>query len=379
MSAPSAPPSSASRSPSSRSARPRRHLPQRRLHPVEGAAPHLRAVRGGRPRLRRLRHQGRHAEARSRGDDGATRTRWSRPTSPASPSSSRRTRSTALHGTGAHRRAGQGRVTAGDGATERRSRPRRSSSPPARSRRRFPASTIDEKRIVSSTGALTLDRGAEAAARRRRRRHRPRARLGLAPARHRGDGRRVPRPHPARHRRRGGRSRRQRILAKQGIAFRLSSKVAAVETSGKSAQGRVEPAAGGDGRDARGRRRAGRHRPPALHRRASASRRSASSSTSAAASRSTSISAPTSTGIYAIGDVIAGPMLAHKAEDEGVAVAEILAGQAGHVNYEVIPSVVYTHPGDRLGRQDRGGAEGGRHRSTAPASSPSRPMPAPAP
>src|SRR5436190_13560005 len=49
-------------------------------------------------------------------------------------------------------------------------------------------------------------------------------------------------------------------------------------------------------------------------------------------------------GIYAIGDVIAGPMLAHKAEDEGVAVAEILAGQAGHVNYDVIPNVVYTYP-----------------------------------
>ena len=67
-------------------------------------------------------------------------------------------------------------------------------------------------------------------------------------------------------------------------------------------------------------------------------------------------------GIYAIGDVIAGPMLAHKAEDEGVAVAEIIAGQAGHVNYDVIPSVVYTYPGGRLGRQDRGGAEGRRHR-----------------
>jgi dihydrolipoamide dehydrogenase len=49
-------------------------------------------------------------------------------------------------------------------------------------------------------------------------------------------------------------------------------------------------------------------------------------------------------GIYAIGDVIAGPMLAHKAEDEGVAVAEILAGQAGHVNYDVIPNVIYTFP-----------------------------------
>jgi dihydrolipoamide dehydrogenase len=49
-------------------------------------------------------------------------------------------------------------------------------------------------------------------------------------------------------------------------------------------------------------------------------------------------------GIYAIGDVIAGPMLAHKAEEEGIAVAEDLAGQAGHVNYDVIPSVVYTAP-----------------------------------
>ena len=48
--------------------------------------------------------------------------------------------------------------------------------------------------------------------------------------------------------------------------------------------------------------------------------------------------------IYAIGDVIAGPMLAHKSEFEGIAVAEIIAGQAGHVNYEVIPAVIYTNP-----------------------------------
>jgi dihydrolipoamide dehydrogenase len=48
--------------------------------------------------------------------------------------------------------------------------------------------------------------------------------------------------------------------------------------------------------------------------------------------------------VYAVGDVIAGPMLAHKAADEGIAVAEILAGEAGHVNYDVIPNVVYTHP-----------------------------------
>jgi dihydrolipoamide dehydrogenase len=49
-------------------------------------------------------------------------------------------------------------------------------------------------------------------------------------------------------------------------------------------------------------------------------------------------------GIYAIGDVIAGPMLAHKAEEEGVALAEMLAGHSGHVNYNTVPGVIYTHP-----------------------------------
>ena len=49
-------------------------------------------------------------------------------------------------------------------------------------------------------------------------------------------------------------------------------------------------------------------------------------------------------GIFAIGDVIKGPMLAHKAEDEGIALAEMLAGQAGHINYDIIPSVIYTSP-----------------------------------
>ncbi|MDO5605215.1 MAG: dihydrolipoyl dehydrogenase [Paracoccus sp. (in: a-proteobacteria)] len=49
-------------------------------------------------------------------------------------------------------------------------------------------------------------------------------------------------------------------------------------------------------------------------------------------------------GIYAIGDAVPGPMLAHKAEDEGVAVAEVIAGRAGHVNYDVIPAVIYTSP-----------------------------------
>jgi dihydrolipoamide dehydrogenase len=49
-------------------------------------------------------------------------------------------------------------------------------------------------------------------------------------------------------------------------------------------------------------------------------------------------------GVYAIGDLIHGPMLAHKAEDDGVALAELLVGQAGHVDYDLVPNVVYTEP-----------------------------------
>jgi len=135
----------------------------------------------------------------------------------------------------------------------------------------------------------------------------------------------------------------QRILEKQGFKFRLGAKVTGVDTSGKMLVANVEPAAGGAqekleadvvlvciGRapyteglglegagvalDGRGRVQIDSH------------------------------FATNVRGIYAIGDVVAGPMLAHKAEDEGVAVAEILAGQAGHVNYDVIPGVVYTTP-----------------------------------
>jgi dihydrolipoamide dehydrogenase len=135
----------------------------------------------------------------------------------------------------------------------------------------------------------------------------------------------------------------QRLLEKQGMAFRLSSKVTAVDASGKTLKVSVEPAKGGAaetieadivlvaiGRvpyteglglkeigvklDERGRVATDAH------------------------------FATNVRGIYAIGDAIAGPMLAHKAEDEGVAVAEILTGQAGHVNYDVIPNVVYTYP-----------------------------------
>src|SRR5207245_7264693 len=124
---------------------------------------------------------------------------------------------------------------------------------------------------------------------------------------------------------------------------KLSSKLTAVDDSGKKLKAKVEPVAGGAaetveadavlvaigrvpyteglGLEAAAGKRANRGR--------------------VVVDRHFASSVP---GIYAIGDVIAGPMLAHKAEDEGVAVAEILAGEAGHVNYDVIPNVVYTYP-----------------------------------
>ena len=207
---------------------------------------------------------------------------------------------------------------------------------------KLPGVEIDEKVVISSTGALTLDRvpkklvvvgagiiGLELGSVWRR--------LGaevavveyldriLAPG---IDG------ECARQ--------AQRLFEKQGIAFHLGHKVTAVSRTGSGAKVSIEPSAGGSRSDmdadvvlvAIGRRpytdglgleKVGvaldRGQIPIDDRFA----------TSAA-------------GVYAIGDVVRGPMLAHKAEDEGIAVAEILAGQHGHVNYRVIPNVVYTTP-----------------------------------
>ncbi|MFA6266392.1 MAG: dihydrolipoyl dehydrogenase [Pseudolabrys sp.] len=136
----------------------------------------------------------------------------------------------------------------------------------------------------------------------------------------------------------------QRLLEKQGVTFKLSSKVTAVDSSGKTLKATVEPAKGegkaeiieadvvlvstgrvpyteGLGLKEIGVKMDERGRVVTDH-----------------------YFATSVPGIWAIGDVITGPMLAHKAEDEGVAVAEILVGQAGHVNYDVIPAVVYTMP-----------------------------------
>jgi dihydrolipoamide dehydrogenase len=133
----------------------------------------------------------------------------------------------------------------------------------------------------------------------------------------------------------------QRILQKQGFTFHLGQKVSKIE-KGERLRVTIEPAAGGEastleadvvlvaiGRrpvtDGLGLEKAG-----------------------VATERGRVVIddhfATNVPGVYAIGDVVRGPMLAHKAEDEGLAVAEILAGQHGHVNYEVIPGVVYTSP-----------------------------------
>jgi dihydrolipoamide dehydrogenase len=135
----------------------------------------------------------------------------------------------------------------------------------------------------------------------------------------------------------------QRILEKQGMTFKLSSKVTAVDASGDRLKVTVEPAKGGTAETieadvvlvsiGRVPYTAG------LGLEGAGVKLDECGRVMVDAHYATNVP-----GIWAIGDVIHGPMLAHKAEDEGVAVAEILAGQAGHVNYDAIPNVVYTFP-----------------------------------
>ena len=134
----------------------------------------------------------------------------------------------------------------------------------------------------------------------------------------------------------------QRILEKQGIAFELGQKVTKVETQSNSAKVSLEPAQGG----------AARHIDAdivlvAIGRRAFTAGLGLEEVGIASERGKVIIDDHFRTSIpniYAIGDVVRGLMLAHKAEDEGMAVAEILAGQHGHVNYQTIPGVVYTQP-----------------------------------
>jgi dihydrolipoamide dehydrogenase len=134
----------------------------------------------------------------------------------------------------------------------------------------------------------------------------------------------------------------QRMLEKQGFTFHLAHKVVKVEKAGAGVKATIEPAAGGEtqtiGADivlvAIGRR-------PYVDGLGLKELGVVLDRGQIVVDGHFATNVP---GVYAIGDVIRGPMLAHKAEDEGVALAEMLAGQAGHVNYGVIPNVVYTSP-----------------------------------
>jgi len=133
-----------------------------------------------------------------------------------------------------------------------------------------------------------------------------------------------------------------RIFKKQGLGFELGHKVTAIEKTNSALNLTIEPAAGGEARVIKadialvaiGRR-------PYT---TDLGLEQAGVRFDARGFIETDHFATNIAGVYAIGDCTHGPMLAHKAEEEGIAVAEIVAGQPGHVNYEVIPNVVYTNP-----------------------------------
>ncbi|MDG9855733.1 dihydrolipoyl dehydrogenase [Pseudomonas nitroreducens] len=134
----------------------------------------------------------------------------------------------------------------------------------------------------------------------------------------------------------------QRALTKQGMSFKLGSKVTQAKVSGKQVTLSVEPAAGGAAESiqadyvllAIGRR-------PYTQGLGLESVGLATDKRGMLENHEHRSSVP---GIWVIGDVTSGPMLAHKAEDEAIACVELIAGKAGEVNYDVIPSVIYTHP-----------------------------------
>ena len=190
-----------------------------------------------------------------------------------------------------------------------------------------------------SPARSSCDKVPEPYGRHRRRRDRARARLGLAAARREGHraSSSSTRSCPAWTARSA--RKRNKLFKKQGFDIRTSTKVTKAEAGGRqSVTLTVEPAKGGAAGDDRGRRRAGLDRPPSQHRGPRPRQGRARAQQAAARSRSTTTSAPRSPASTRSATSSPGPMLAHKAEDEGIAVAEIIAGQIGIVNHEVIPS-----------------------------------------
>ncbi len=247
-----------------------------------------------------------------------------------------------VHGTGRITAPGRIEVTSGDGGDTQLIASKNIVIATGSDVARLPGIDIDEKRVVSSTGALELSEvpkkllvvgagiiGLELGSVWRR--------LGAEVLVVEFLDRIVPGID-------GEIARQfQRLLAKQGIEFKLGQKVTSVKPNGSAVTATIEPAQGGEketveanvvlvaigrvpyteglGLEGVGVKLDNRRR--------------------VVVDEHYATNVP---GIYAIGDVIHGPMLAHKAEDEGIAVAEILAGQVGHVNYDVIPNVIYTYP-----------------------------------
>ena len=208
----------------------------------------------------------------------------------------------------------------------------------------IPGIAIDEKTHHFLHRRAVAAESAEAHGGDRRRLYRARARLGVAAARRGGDRGRDARPHRSRPRRRGGESSSSASSRSRASPSSSAPRCSASRATARRLQGcaRAVHAAA---------------RPKPWNAMWCWSRSDACRTRKASALADLGVKTDNRgritvdqhyetnvPGIYAIGDVIAGPMLAHKAEDEGVAVAEILAGQAGHVNYDVIPSVVYTAP-----------------------------------
>jgi dihydrolipoamide dehydrogenase len=246
----------------------------------------------------------------------------------------------AYFGVGTIASAGEVRVTAADGATQDLGTKNIVIATGSDSAR-LPGVEIDEKTIVSSTGALSLEKpptkllivgagiiGLELGS--------VWGRLGSKVAVVEFFDRILPGVD-------GEVAKQfQRILAKQGFEFHLGHKVAKIEKQESGLLATIEPAAGGA--------------PSTLEAdvaliaigRRPVTEGLGLEALGVALDRGRIVIddrfATNVAGIYAIGDVVRGPMLAHKAEDEGIAAAEILAGQHGHVNYEAIPSVVYTMP-----------------------------------
>ena len=134
-----------------------------------------------------------------------------------------------------------------------------------------------------------------------------------------------------------------KIFKKQGLEFKLSSKVTGAKTSAKGVELSVEPAGGGDAEKVKADvvlRAIGRK----PYTEGLGLEKTGVELDERGRIKVDEFFETSVEGIYAIGDVIQGPMLAHKAEDEGVILAELLAGESGHIDYNMIPGVVYTWP-----------------------------------